>query len=373
MTQPPRLTGPEAIEEALKRINLDELEAEQRDLIRAKKKTARPRAVRLLRVVEGLRKNSLSPADLMVRSVPVIPPQFRPFSVMGDTYVPGDANELYRDIVEYRKLYDRTEKTLGRDAAGQVYADLRDAVKAAYGYGESPNPKVRGRGVKGFFEVVTGTNPKTSFYNSKMLAKPVDMVGRAVIVPDPDLTMDETGIPEDMAWDLFGQYTMRRLVHGGMSPPAALKHVKERTPSARKALDQEVLERPIVVTRAPAWHRYNVVGQRAKITDGSAVRINTQISEGLNADFDGDTVSVHLPSTPEAIKDVKEKMMASKMLWSIKDRGKTLGNPKHEMIVGAYESGNLPSKKTHQFKTESEALKAIENQEVDLSDEIKIG
>jgi DNA-directed RNA polymerase subunit beta' len=268
-TTTPPLTGPEAIEYALSQLNLDDLEAEQREVIRAKKKTARPRAVRLLHIIGGLRKNKIEPTELMLRSVPVIPPKFRPFSVTGNTFLPGDANEMYRDIVEYRRLYDRTEKDMGREGANEVYSDMAAAVKAAYGYGDSPNPKIRSRGVKGFFDVVSGSSPKTSFYQSRMLSKPLDTVGRGVIIPDADYGMDDVGIPEEMAWKLFGNYTQRRMVRGGLSPSAALKHIRDRTPQARKALDAEIPERPVVITRSPAWHRTNVIGQTGEINHNS--------------------------------------------------------------------------------------------------------
>jgi len=382
MTTPPT-TGPEAILEALRGMNLDTMEEEQRAVIKGGSKTKRSRAVRLLNVIHGLRVNDIHPERLMLTSVPVIPPKFRPFSVTGDTFLPGDSNEVYRDLLEYRRLYTATERLMGRDGASEAYLDMVRAAKAAYGYGDSPNPKTKAREVKGFLKMVTGTNPKTSFYQSRMLSKPVDTVGRGVIVPDADLGMDDVGIPEEMAWKLYGNYVQRTLVRSGMSPAAALKHLTERTPMARKAMDDEmgtirdkdgrdVPRRPVVITRSPAWHRTNVIGQRAYIVPGDAIRVNTFITEGQNADFDGDTMSVHVPTTDEAVKDVREKMMASKMLWSIKDRTKTMGNPKHEQILGLT-MGQLPGGKRHKFASADEAMSAIESGTVDLNDDIEIG
>jgi DNA-directed RNA polymerase beta' subunit len=226
-------------------------------VITAKKKTARPRAVRLLGIIKGLKKNEMAPGDLMINHVPVIPPKFRPFSITGNTFLPGDANELYKDLIEYRRLYERTAKELGPENAGEVYADMNKAARAVYGYAESPNPKTKARAVKGFFETVVGTSPKTSYFQSKMLSKPVDSVGRGVIIPDADLNMDEIGIPEEMAWKLYGNYVQRRLVQSGMAPTSALRHVKDRTPQALKALESELPTRPVVMTRSPAWHKFS--------------------------------------------------------------------------------------------------------------------
>lgn len=374
MTEAIPTTGPEAIFAALQGINLQEMEDEQRAVIKSGAKTKRSRAVRLLNTIRGLRVNKLEPKDMMLTSVPVIPPKFRPFSITGDTFLPGDSNEVYRDLLEYRRLYNDTEKVLGRDGASESYMDMYRAVKAAYGYGESPNPKTRARDVKGFLKMVTGTNPKTSFYQQKMISKPVDTVGRGVVIPDADLGMDEVGLPEEMGWKLFSSHVQRRLVRGGQPAPAALRHIQERSPVALKALEAEIKERPVVMTRSPAWHRTNVIGQTARLVPGDAIRVNTYITDGMNMDFDGDTSSIHVPAGREAVKDVKEKMMASKMLWSIKERDKTVPIPKHEMVVGMnLQHTNGVTPKTHKFDTDEDATSAIDSGEVHPQDNVEIG
>ncbi len=372
MTAAPPLTGPEAIEFALSRLDIDALEEEQREVIRQKKKTARPRAVRLLGIIAGLRKNKVGPGELMLRSVPVIPPKFRPFSVTGDTFLPGDANEHYRDLLEYRRLYQKTEEALGREGSGEVYSDLVKAVKATYGFGDSPNPKTQARGVKGFFETVTGTSPKTGFFQSKMLSKPMDTVARGVVIPDADYDMNEIGLPVEDAWKLYGSYIQRRLVRGGLTPAAALRHVKERTPQAAKALDSEMAVRPGVLTRSPAWHKFNVVGVNPRLVEGDAIRVNTWITDGMTMDFDGDTGSFHLPSSDAAVKDVREKMMPDKMLWSVKDRDKVVPTLKHEQQIGMNLAGTLPLGPKRVFRTDADAMAAIKAGQIDLNDDVEI-
>jgi len=372
MTDDIPTTGPEAIMHALQRMDLDAIEKEQRQVITDRKKTKRPRAVRLLNIIAGLRKNEMQPSELMVHSVPVIPPKFRPFSVTGNTFLPGDANELYRDLMEYQRLYNKTEEVMGRGAAGEVYEDLNKAVRAVYGYGESPNPKTRARKVKGFFTAVTGTNPKTSWLQSKMLSKPVDTVGRGVIVPDADLGMDEIGIPEEMGWKQFGNYVQRRLVRSGMSAPDALRHLVNRTPQARKALEMELPERPIVLTRSPSWIKTGVIGQIARLVPGDAIQINNFVSAGLGADFDGDTVSIHTPSSDETVKNVREKLMASHMLWSTKDRDTANAIPKHESVLGLSLGRDSGGKKRY-YDTDEDAMAAIDSGEMDLNDDVEIG
>ena len=365
-------TGPEAIEHYLANLDLEALEKEQKDVIKSKKKTARGRAVKILNALDGFKRTGAKPQDLMVKTVPVIPPQFRPFSAAGSTFIPGDANELYKDLLEYKRLYGETAEVLGHRGAGEAYKDMNKAVRAVYGFDDSPNPKTKSRAVKGFFKHVTGTNPKTSMFQAKMLSKTVDNVSRGVIVPDAEYDMNEVGLPKKMAWKMYGNYIQRRLVSGGMSPAAALKHLKEQSPQAQKALEEETKVRPVIVSRAPSWHKYNVVGQHPRLIDGDAVRINTWITDGLNADFDGDTVTVHVPASDSAVKETYEKLMPDKMLWSIRDMDTVVPKPKHEQILGLYNAATGKPKAVHNFSSKQEAMDAINRGDVSLSDEITI-
>jgi hypothetical protein len=83
------------------------------------------------------------------------------------------------------------------------------------------------------------------------------------------------------------------------------------------------------------------------------------------------TMSVHLPSTPEAVKDVRDKLMPSNMAWSIKDRTKTLANPKHEMLIGLG-MGQTAGGTKRKFATDDEAMQAISDGSVNINDDIEI-
>lgn len=365
-------TGPAAIQHALGKLNIDALEQEHRDIIHSGAKSKRHKSVQALNVIEGLRRNNLDPKDMMVTKVPVIPPAFRPFSVLGSTFVPGDANELYRDLFQYRDIYKESEKVLGESGSRQARLDLYDTVKALYGYGDPIAPKTKQRGVSGFLKQVTGSSPKFSFIQNKLLAKPQDSVSRGTIAVNPELSMDEIGVPLELAWTMYAPYIQRRLVRAGMKPSDALKNVKERTNMARQALDKEVEERPVIYSRAPSWHKFNVISGRPKLIEGNTIAINPLVTTGLNADFDGDAMNLHVPSQPDAVKEAWEKLMPSKMLFSIRDRDRVMPAPKHELVLGLYTANRRPAKQKHVFATEGEAIDAIRKGRVDLSDEIEI-
>src|SRR4051812_47226357 len=114
----PPTTGPEALQHALENLDLGKLESEAREVIRSRKVSKRPRAVQVLNALEGLRRNQVRPQDLMISSVPVIPAQFRPFTVVGDTFTPGDANELYRDLFKVRDAFNEAHQELGDPGTG---------------------------------------------------------------------------------------------------------------------------------------------------------------------------------------------------------------------------------------------------------------
>lgn len=369
-------TGPEAIQRALESINMAELEKQAHADIKSGKVTRRDKAVRTLNIIEGLRRNKIEPKHLMISKVPVIPAIFRPFSVAGNTFVPGDANELYRDLFTSRDVYREHVRDFGHQNAGDARLTLYGAMKAVTGHGDPVNAKTEARGVSGFLQKLVGTSPKHSFMQARMLAKPVDTVGRGVIVPNPDLNLDQIGIPEEMAWTIMAPYVQRRLVQSGISPTDAVIAIKNRDDRARKALELETAEgtgRPGILSRAPAWHKHSIVGAWLKIVPGHTIQINPYISTGMNADYDGDTCNVHVPAMPESVQEVKDHMLPSKMIFTIRDPDKVMPALKHEQIMGLHTAAVTPPKNRHIFSSHGEALAAIKRGDVPLSDEIEIG
>lgn len=366
------LTGPAAIQHALGKLDLDAVEQQHRDVIASKKISKRPDSVATLNAIEGLRRNELKPTDLMITKVPVIPPAFRPFSLVGSTFVPGDANELYGEVFKMREAHRDMRGTFGDAGAHDTRAALYRAVKAVYGYGDPDSAKLQGRGVSGFLKQVTGSSPKFSFVQRKLLAKPQDNVARGTIAVNPELSMDEIEIPYDMAWDMYGIYVQRKLVQAGVPPSEAVRELADRTDHAKKMLHRVVEERPVIYSRAPAWHKYNTVSGRVKLSEGKTISINPFVTTGLNADFDGDTINLHVPATEGSLKDAREILRPSKMLFSIRDQDKIVPKLKHEQILGMFASNARPSKETFDFPDRDSAVQAVSRGDVPLSAEVTV-
>ena len=285
----PQWTGPEAILMALQNLDLDQKEQEAKSVVQRKLKSKRPAAIKVLNYIAGLRKTGVKPHELMLTRVPVIPSQFRPYQVVGDVFTPGDANELYRDLINLIGVHGELEQKLGSGSAFNKL-NIYDAMQALYGFGEPTSPKTRERGISGFLKQITGTSPKLSMFQSQMLAKNQDFVARGVVGVDPDLELDEIGVPDEILWKLYAPYIQRSLVRSGMNPEQSLRAIQDRTSLASRALDVELNDRPVVYSRAPSWHKFNVIGGYAKRIPGDMFRVNPLVTTGMNMDFNGDSV-----------------------------------------------------------------------------------
>lgn len=217
-------------------------------------------------------------------------------------------------------------------------------------------------------QVVSGN----SWFQRKLISKTQDQVARGVITPDPELTMDEIGVPESMAWDMYGTYVMRRLVRRGMDRRMALQKIKDRDQWAKKALEEEMADRPVVYSRSPAWHKYNIISATPKLIKGDTIRISPFVTMGIAGDFDGDTMNLHVPASPDAVEEARTILKPSSMLFSIKDPDKVVPRLVQEQILGPFAAAHRKSKAVHKFNTKAEALHAIRTGKISPSDEVEL-
>lgn len=352
------LTGAAAIEKELSEINIDREMELAKQTIRAGSMSKRDDAVKRLHYLAGLKKMGVAPQDLMVSKIAVIPPRYRPVVRGKNTDMIHDLNYLYKDLIEAKKNYEGAIKTFGD--AGDEYATLMQAVRAVSGIDGPVNPKTAEQGVKGIlrYAIGMGDSPKHSAYQRKVIGTAVDTVGRSVITADRHMGLDDIGVPEDMAWKIFRPYIIRRLVTNGTPPPEAIKAVEDRTPAASSMLDDEMQARPVVYNRAPALHRYAYQGAWGRRVQGDAIHMPYQTLKALGADYDGDAINIHVPSSSEAVDDVKEKLMPSKNLL-FAGNFETHYEPTQDYTMGLYLAGKMdPKQKPVTFANAAEAKAA---------------
>lgn len=283
-------TGTQAIYNALSDIDIDkDLEQAKQDF-KYGPKSKKQQALNRIMALDGLKNNRMKPEEFMITKVPVIPPKFRPYSIMGkDTFLPGDANELYQDVINMAHTQGEILQELGPDEADKNVPNVYKSLKALYGYGEPASRKLKQRGVSGFLQKLIGGTSKFSQWNRNVISKPVDFSARGVIDANPEISMDELGIPYEMGFEIYSPYIQRELVKRGLSPKDALQNIKDQTKMAKDAL-QAVVDggRWITASRAPAWFKMGVLGFKPVFHEGKNILLPPVVSSGLGADFDGD-------------------------------------------------------------------------------------
>jgi hypothetical protein len=148
--------------------------------------------------------------------------------------------------------------------------------------------------------------------------------GRAVLVPGPDLSHDRIGLPEDMAWVLFGPLVARET--------GSLDAVKRRTPEAEKTLDALMDRHWVVITRAPVIELTNMLAFRPVRRPDHALHVHPFFSPLMHADFDGDLSAVFLPVTEAAQKEAEARL--SIVGQATRDPAILHGLVEHEAIWG---------------------------------------
>jgi DNA-directed RNA polymerase II subunit RPB1 len=158
------------------------------------------------------------------------------------------------------------------------------------------------------------------------MGKRVDFSARTVITPDPNLFLDEVGVPLTIARTLtfpevvtpFNIDKLQELVRRGPDEhPGARFIIREDGTRINlgRARDVQLLvgqtvERHInngdviIFNRQPSLHKMSMMGHRIRVMPYSTFRLNLSVTTPYNADFDGDEMNLHVPQTQEARSEV---------------------------------------------------------------------
>lgn len=332
-------------------------------------------AVKQIKYLTSLQAQKLTPDQAYVLTkIPVTPPVLRPVLPLKDGRLQvSDANLLYRDAFLANQKLQEVKGVLPSNELQAPRNHLYEAVGALFGTHDPVSPTAEKRGAKGYLTMITGTRPGNGFFQAKLMKRQQDVSGRATIAPDPTLSMDEIGVPEDMLWGMYAKFLIGRLVAKGYPALDAQKMVEDRHPLARQELMAEAKERPVMVNRAPSLHRFNIIGAYPKITSGKTLMLNPFAEKGMNADYDGDAMQIHAPVTHAGIEDVK-KMTLSHLIFGDRQRNQLNVAPDMEAILGLHRATSKKSDKaTKHFASNEDALAAYHRGEVALADTVEIG
>jgi len=365
-------TGPTAIREKLESMDLDREIKKARADIKSGKKTYRDAAIRRLNFLKGAKDSNQHPKDWFMDKVPVLPPAYRTVSVLSGSNTPvvADANFLYKELFDANKML----KDLGSqiDNVADERLAVYNAFKGVTGLGNPIQPKNKEQKVRGVLKEVFGTSPKYGVVQRKLLGSTVDLVGRGTITPNPNLDMDQVGLPVEKAWTIYQPFIVRRLVRRGMPRKRAMEMVKDQAPAAMRELQEEMKERPIIIGRAPSLHRYSVMAFWPQLTSSSTLEIPPLIVGGFNADFDGDAMQFHVPGDDSAVKEAKEKLLPSRNLLSTSSFDVHY-TPSMEYVGGLWEaSKRKDNKRPRTFRSKKDAIDAYKRGEISIGQRVEI-
>ena len=372
--------GAEAIYDLLARLDLDALSYELRH--RAGNDASQQRkneALKRLQVVESFRasRGRNKPEWMIVRLVPVIPPELRPLVPLdGGRFATSDLNDLYRRVIirnnRLKRLIEikapevilRNEKRMLQESVDSLFDNSRksSAVKTD-----------ANRPLKSLSDSLKG---KQGRFRQNLLGKRVDYSARSVIVVGPELKMGECGIPKLMAAELYKPFIIRKLIERGI-----VKTVK----SAKKIVDRkeaviwDILEHvmkghPVLLNRAPTLHRLGIQAFQPKMIEGKAIQLHPLACTAFNADFDGDQMAVHLPLSNEAILEAQMLMLQSHNILNPAN-GAPITVPAQDMVLGLYYITKLRAGAKGEgltFYGPEEALIAYNEGKVDIHAPVKV-
>lgn len=384
--------GGEAIYDILKNIDIPSLSNELRDAAyKENSKQKRKDILKRLHIVEAFREAQVRmeakgmenrPEWMIVKIVPVIPPDLRPLIPLdGGRFATSDLNDLYRRVIirnnRLKRLIEikapdvimRNEKRMLQEAVDSLFDNSRKVSSVR---------SDSNRALKSLSDSLKG---KQGRFRQNLLGKRVDYSGRSVIVVGPDLKMYECGLPKDMATELFKPFIIRKILERGIvkTVKSAKRIVDRKEPVVIEILENLVKGHPVLLNRAPTLHRLGIQAFQPKLVEGKAIRLHPLVCTGFNADFDGDQMAVHLPLGNAAVLEAQLLMLSSHNILNPAN-GAPITVPSQDMILGLYYmTKEMASDEEHIVKGQGKSFYSLEDvriayneKQVDLHAKIRL-
>ena len=300
--------------------------------------------------VEGCR-----PEDLILTHIPVPPVTMRP-SITLET---GERSEddITHKLVDVIRINKRLQNNIEIEAPDFIIDDLHELLQyhvATLFYNDMTSvPPARhrsGRSLKSLIERVQG---KQGRFRQNLIGKRVNFSARTVITPDPQIGINEVGVPYVVAKKLTVpekvternyDEAMQWIENGPDTHPGA-NYVFQPDGNRRRLTDENVeeikeaiepgsgwkVERHIkdedtvLFNRQPSLHRMSIMAHKVRVLPYRTFRLNLNVCAPYNADFDGDEMNLHVPQTEEARAEAEELMKVQEHVKSPKMGGPIIG------------------------------------------------
>eukprot|EP00911_Craspedida_sp_UC1_P001705 UC1_evm1s1294 len=288
----------------------------------------------------GLDPKFSRPEWLVITRLPVPPLAVRPAVEMGDGGQKSH-DDLTFELQNILKASLTIRENERSGAAPHVideqveYMQFRVAAMVENAMPHMPQSLQRsGRPTKSISDRIKG---KAGRLRGNLMGKRVDFSARTVITPDPNLSIDQVGVPRSVAMTLtypemvtnFNIDRLRALVKNGPDQHPGARYIirddgrRQNLEYATSNMDTHlqpgfVVERHIndndviIFNRQPTLHKMSMMGHRIKVLPWSTFRMNLSVTSPYNADFDGDEMNLHVPQSLRSRAEIEEMMMVHK-------------------------------------------------------------
>ena len=287
----------------------------------------------------GLSNDYARPEWMIVTVLPVPPPPVRPsISVDGSGQGMQSEDDLtYKlgDIIRANGNVRRCEMDGSPQHVVTEFEQLLQFHVATYMdndiAGQPQALQKSGRPVKSIRARLKG---KEGRLRGNLMGKRVDFSARTVITGDPNLSLDEVGVPRSIARTLtypenvtpYNINKLKELVRKGPNEHPGAKYVIRDTGERidlrhhKRAGEIQLqwgwkVERHIVdgdyiiFNRQPSLHKESMMGHKVKVMPYSTFRLNLSVTSPYNADFDGDEMNLHVPQSEETRAEINQLCM----------------------------------------------------------------
>jgi DNA-directed RNA polymerase subunit beta' len=368
--------GAEAIDHLLTNIDL-EVERNQlkQDLQETKSELKKTKITKRLKLVESFISSKNKPEWMILKVLPVIPPELRPLVPLdGGRFATSDLNDLYRRVINRN---NRLKRLIDLRAPDIIIRNekrmLQESVDALFDNGRRGRviTSTNKRPLKSLSDMLKG---KQGRFRQNLLGKRVDYSGRSVIVVGPNLKLHQCGLPKKMALELFKPFIFHKLdIYGWANTiKAAKKLVEKEDPRVWDILEEVIREHPVLLNRAPTLHRLGIQAFEPMLIEGKSIQLHPLVCTAFNADFDGDQMAIHVPLSIEAQLEARVLMMSTNNILS-PSSGKPIIVPSQDIVLGIYYLSILRENQKGEgkyFTDYDEIIKALDNSDIKLHSKI---
>ncbi len=303
------------------------------------------------------------PEWMVLTVLPVPPVTVRP-SITLETGVRSE-DDLTHKLVDVIRINQRLSENLEAGAPHLIIEDLWELlqyhVTTFFTNEVSGIPPARHRSGRNLRTLAQRLKGKEGRFRGNLSGKRVDFSARTVISPDPQIGINEIGVPEYIARNLtipvdVTEYNIeeaRNLIRRGpdIHPGATSLESPDGNRFDLRYADREELAKMIepgyeierhlkdgdvvLFNRQPSLHRMSIMAHEVKVMPGQTFRLNLAVCPPYNADFDGDEMNLHLPQSKEAQAEARILMKVQEQILSPRFGAPIIGGIQ-DHITGLY-------------------------------------